>query len=147
MEPGDKKDKKTGRFSRAKIQVAKDYINPMSRGTMMRVGLALCAGLLLYFGVDTIVGNEEFSSPGPVSSSHANFESECVKCHISFEKAENEKCSFCHEKTNDRLGVYTFDAHYLYRSEDPGRIVAARMNLTAIAPLRVTDHRGRRVQH
>ncbi len=34
-----------------------------------------------------------------------------------------EKCSVCHEKYGDELGVYSFGAHYVYRSDDFRRLV------------------------
>ncbi|MFN0158890.1 MAG: hypothetical protein ACKVRP_12570, partial [Bacteroidota bacterium] len=67
-----------------------------------------------------------FISSGPLSSSHANFEAECSKCHKDFGGAADANCKMCHEKTNDKLGVYTFPAHYLYRSENPARISDAK---------------------
>lgn len=67
---------------------------------------------------------------GPLSSSHANFGDDCAKCHTPFGQVEDAKCSICHKKNLTRsarsspfaflsspVGQYSFQSHYLYRSD------------------------------
>jgi hypothetical protein len=83
------------------------------------------AGLIVlaYAVFNIFLQKSTFISNGPLSSNHANFEGECTACHTQFASVTSEKCSVCHEKYGDKLGVYTFSAHYLYRSDDFRRLV------------------------
>jgi len=89
------------------------------------VGCAASLILLAYFVLDWTLLSGKFSTPGLVSSNHADFESDCEKCHDLANEVSNDKCSSCHEKFGDDLGIYTFSAHYLYRSDDYARIQSA----------------------
>jgi hypothetical protein len=119
--------RKKGTFGPVRLPVAKKYMFPSSRRAMMLAGGTGSALLLLYFLFSAFLLNDTFSAPGALSSNHANFESECVKCHRTISGVLSSKCSTCHEKTNDRLGIYTYAAHYLYRSAMPARIDSARI--------------------
>lgn len=117
--------RKKGSFGPVRFSVSRNYIFPLSRRLMMLIGGAASALVLLYFLFSAFLMGDTFSSPGGLSANHARFESECAKCHKSVSGIVSSKCSTCHEKTNDKLGVYTYAAHYLYRSENPERIEAA----------------------
>ncbi len=69
-------------------------------------------------------------SNGPLSSSHAILESSCSDCHSPFGQVESTACSVCHEKYGDELGVFSFDAHYLYRSDDFQRLKTSEHETT-----------------
>lgn len=111
-----------GFFSDLNLPVSRKYVFPKSRKWMFIIGGGGALLILSYFGLDATVLDKEFISNGPLSSNHANFESDCAACHNSFESVTNDKCSVCHEKYGDELGVYTFSAHYLYRSDDFQRV-------------------------
>lgn len=135
-----------GVFADVRLAVAKKYIRPLTRKQMVIIGGIACAVVALYYAVDALALGNTFISSGHVSSNHANFEHECRKCHQPFRGTLDAQCSTCHEKTKDRLGVYTFAAHYLYRSGDPTRLVRAQ-NKHAADQLPCAschpEHRGR----
>ncbi len=126
MAKQDNEQGRKGVFADVRLAVAKKYIRPLTRKQMVLIGGIGCAIVALYYAVDALARNNTFISSGYVSSNHANFESDCVKCHQPFRGTLDAQCSTCHEKTKDRLGVYTFAAHYLYRSEDGARIQRAK---------------------
>lgn len=107
-----------GFFSSVGLSITKSYLHPAGRNRLLRIGAlgALLAALVLlvniWFQGSSLVSN------GPLSSNHANFESDCQTCHSGFQSVSDEKCSVCHEKYGDELGVYSFDTHYIYRSLD-----------------------------
>ncbi len=118
--------RKKGAFGDVRLPVTKKYIFPLTRKQMTLIGGIGCALVALYYAADAFLLHNTFISSGPLSANHANFESECAKCHQSFSGVKDSKCSTCHEKTNDKLGVYTFTAHYVYRSEDANRIQTSK---------------------
>ncbi|MER3524131.1 MAG: hypothetical protein C4326_08710 [Ignavibacteria bacterium] len=135
-----------GIFSDARLGVTKKYIRPLTRKHMVIIGGIGCALIAVYYAVDALALGNTFISSGSVSSNHANFETECTKCHRPFQGTLDAQCSTCHEKTNDRLGVYSFPAHYVYRSDDPTRLQTVRpqfasreVQCAACHP----EHRGR----
>lgn len=79
--------------------------------------------VVILFGLFGLFMDAGFASKGPLSSNHATLQKDCTACHAPFASVTNEKCAICHEKYGDRLGVYTFDSHYLYRSDDFQRLV------------------------
>ncbi len=138
--------RKKGTFSNIRLAISKKYIYPLSRKRMMQVGGIGCLVLLVYFIFDLLFANQTFLSQGPVSVNHANFESECSRCHQSFETVNNTKCSVCHEKANDKLGTYTFAAHYVYTSADLRRVNTSQEHNAAKEISCATchpEHRGR----
>ncbi|MBI4549200.1 MAG: hypothetical protein HY707_14555 [Ignavibacteriae bacterium] len=122
--------RKKGTFGSIRLAIAKKYIYPFSRRRMMFIGGLGCLAVLAYFLVNVLFQSSSFVI-GKVSSSHAAFEMECDRCHQSFKAVSNAKCSICHEKTNDKLGVYTFAAHYRYRSGNIQQIAKGRMKYAA----------------
>ncbi len=146
MATGKDENRKKGTFGDVRLSVTKKYIFPLSRKLMMRIGGIGCAVVAMYYAADSLLLKNTFIASGPVSANHANFEHECAKCHAPFKGVNDARCSTCHEKTNDKLGVYSFAAHYLYRSEMPSRIQdAKRKNATdeKMCAACHPDHNGR----
>lgn len=111
-----------GVFGKLQLALARRYVFPESRRSMIILGGVGCLGVLAYFVIDFAWLKSSFTASGPVSSFHANFEKDCSSCHEQFKAATSAKCSVCHEKTGDALGVYSFAAHDVYRSGDLSRI-------------------------
>lgn len=122
-------NKKKGTFSSIRLGVSKKYVFPLSRKTTVFVGSMLAAFILMYYAADTLFLNNTFLMSGKLSSNHASFEADCAKCHESYEGVKDIRCSTCHEKTNDKIGVYTFAAHYVYRSENTDRVQSAHQKV------------------
>lgn len=138
--PHDKK----GTFGRLRLPVAKTYLEPASRRWLILAGAILAATIVLYAAFDLFLGKARFISNGPLSSSHAAIESDCASCHEVQKAVTPERCSTCHEKHGDRLGVYTWAAHYLYRSNDFQRVVPSPGE-TGCASCHL-EHRGREAE-
>ncbi len=117
--------RKKGYFGPTRLPVAKDLVYPVVHRKMILFGGVIVGLIALFFVFNAFVLNDTYSSPGDLSSNHANFETECSNCHVTFSGAISQQCSACHEKTNDHTGVYSYTAHYLYRSGDPKRIQTA----------------------
>lgn len=130
-----------GTFSDVKLPVARKYLRPISRHPMVLLGVLLVAGAAVYAAVDFFLIDASFLSNGPLSSNHATIEDDCAACHDAFDQVTSEKCSVCHEKHGDRLGVYTWSAHYIYRSNDFQRLVPSKHETTCAACH--LEHRGR----
>jgi len=122
MAKQDSEKGKKGTFTALRLAVTRKFVVPASRKSMIQWGSIGAAALLIYFLLDSFVLGKSFVSSGPLSSNHAGFEHECAKCHQSFSAVANGKCSTCHEKSGDKRGVYTFAAHYVYRSDDARRV-------------------------
>jgi hypothetical protein len=88
----------------------------------MMIGAVGAALVLIWFLFSAFFLSDSFSSPGGLSSNHVSFESDCAKCHAMISGVQVQKCSACHERTNDRTGVYSYRAHYLYRSGEAARV-------------------------
>ncbi len=114
-----------GSFSAALLSVSKKYLYPANYRMTIIAGFLATIMVLGWFGLDWTFLSGKFATPGAVSSNHADFEGKCEKCHDLANAVTDGNCSSCHEKFGDDLGVYTFEAHYLYRSDDYGRIQAA----------------------
>ncbi len=114
-----------GSFSAALLSVSKKILYPAKYRKTLIAGLLAAILILAWFALDWTLLSGKFSTPGAVSSNHADFEGDCEKCHDLANAVTNDNCSSCHEKFGDDLGVYTFSAHYLYRSDDYSRIQAA----------------------
>lgn len=117
------KPKRKGFFSRLRLPVAKEYVYPSSRNGMFLVGGVGALLVLGLFSFNAFVQKGALVSNGPLSSNHASFGGDCQTCHTPFEAVTDDKCSVCHEKYGDELGVHTFESHYLYRSADFTRVV------------------------
>ncbi|MDZ7268649.1 MAG: cytochrome c family protein [candidate division KSB1 bacterium] len=113
-----------GFFGTVKLSLAQRYILPQARRLLVGLGGLGGLGVLVCYAVDALLLQNQFIASGPVSSGHAKFETDCRACHEPFQSARNAKCSVCHEKTGDTLGVYSFAAHVLYRSADARRLTA-----------------------
>ena len=124
----DKGTRKKGTFSDLRLAVARNYVFPISRKQIFLIGGLGCAAFAVYFLLNALFLENSFISRGPLSSKHANFEKNCVRCHQPFGAVLSSKCSTCHEKTGDEVGVYTFAAHYLYRTLDMHRIGKSQAN-------------------
>jgi len=148
MDQKEDRSRTKGTFGSVGLEIAKKHIFPASRRKMIVGGLAASFVLILIFLMGTFFLNNRFASPGPVSSKHANFESNCSKCHgvSSKIKESSKQCKICHEKTGDKPGVYTDAAHYLYNTKDVARITAGQKKHGKIdAPCSVChiEHQGR----
>ena len=114
-----------GSFSAALLSVSKKYLYPAKYRKTLIAGFLAAIIVLGWFALDWTLLSGKFAAPGPVSSNHADFEANCEKCHDLANAVTDGNCSSCHEKFGDDLGVYTFEAHYLYRSDDYSRIYPA----------------------
>lgn len=132
---------KKGTFSDLGLPVAKKYLVPVSRRPVILVGALAIALAALYVAGDYFLRDAAFLSNGPLSSNHATVEDDCGACHDAFAAVASEKCSVCHEKHGDRLGVYTWAAHYVYRSDDFSCVVSSA-DETSCAACHL-EHRGR----
>ena len=104
------------------LPVSGKYITPQSRKPMLVFGGLAMLAVLAYAGIDFYMGKGTFMSNGPLSTSHAGFESDCASCHDVGESVTVANCVLCHERDGDDLGIYSFDAHYVYRSDDFQRV-------------------------
>ena len=139
--------RKKGTFSDLRLPVTRKYITPASRTRMLVIGGIAALGILGYTVFNIGLQSGSFISNGPLSSSHATVDSDCVSCHnqepsfTSLAAVTNEKCSACHEKFGDKIGVYNFAAHYVYRSDDLSRLVPSEKETPCFACH--TEHQGR----
>ena len=122
--------RKKGTFSDIRLSVARKYVFPVSRRPMIVGGGIVGLVFLLFYIINTSLLSGSFISPGPLSSNHANFEENCQRCHELGNMVTIEKCSVCHEKTGDDLGVYNFSAHYLYQSKDVRKVENSSLEYT-----------------
>lgn len=120
----DDKPGQKGSYGRVGLPVATQYVVPKRRRAMALVGALAIVLVLAWLGFDWFMGRGNLLSNGPLSSSHARLETECTSCHSQAERrVTDEQCAVCHEKYGDALGVYSFGAHYVYRSDDFRRLV------------------------
>ena len=117
-----KKRTRKGSYSDVPLSVAKKYLYPSSRRSMLVWGGLAAAALAIFAAVDFRWRGARFLSNGPLSSSHATLEQDCAACHEPFGVVSSNACSVCHEKYGDEIGVYSFASHYLYRSNDFQRL-------------------------
>ena len=116
--------RKKGFFSQIGLPVARHYVYPKAQWGIYIIGglgLLLLGGV---FGVTAITSPGSAISNGPLSSNHASFSEDCSSCHSPMNGVPDENCADCHEKYGDDPGMYSFDSHYLYRSNDFSRIGA-----------------------
>jgi hypothetical protein len=133
--------KRKGTFSPLRLSVADGYLRPVSRRRLLWLGGAAALVLaVLVLGDFSLRGGRSLSG-GALSSSHAALQDDCASCHDPFTGVTALNCSTCHEKVGDRLGVYSPEAHYLYRSGDFQR-VSQRENELSCAVCHV-EHQGR----
>ncbi len=137
--------KPKGTFGGRLLSVAKEYVFPDARRAAIVLGSLAGLASLAFFAADFFMLKKSLTASGPVSSYHAKFEKDCNSCHEPFGAVTNAKCSVCHEKTGDELGVYTFVAHQIYRSGEASRIKAATEEETSetACVLCHQEHQGR----
>ncbi len=132
-----------GTFSPLKLPVADRYVRPARRRRIfLWSGLGMAAVLAIW-AADLVASRGLLFSQGPLSSNHASFERDCSACHGDSGGLPPERCSVCHEKFGDRLGVYTFAAHVVYRSRDPSRLEDPERKAEVRCAACHTEHRGR----
>ncbi len=81
-----------------------------------------CLLFLGYFAFDSLLQSNSFISNGPLASSHANLENNCLACHSNFGDVTDDNCATCHELTGKKGRIYEFSAHYIYRTGNVQRI-------------------------
>ena len=128
-------------FGDAGLPAAVRYVYPRSRNrtVWLGVGLGALAGSILAVNLEFGPGN--FVAHGRLSSAHAVLDTRCAECHTPFDGVGIDTCSACHEKFNDALGAYTFNAHYVYVSRDRTRAFGREGEVTCAACHR--EHGGR----
>ncbi len=132
-----------GTFSPLRLPVAGQYVSPARRRRIFWWSGAGMAVVLTIWAADLVLSSGLLFSQGPLSSNHAPFERDCSTCHADTGGLPPEKCSACHEKYGDRLGVYTFASHYVYRSADPRRLETVDRRHEAGCAACHLEHRGR----
>lgn len=121
MADKESRKRRKGRFSPLFLPVNKGYVTPASRRWMIIPGALACLALVGYTILDANLQRNSFIMRGQLSSNHADFETNCQRCHHPVERAVTDaNCSACHEKTSE-FAVYDFAAHYQYRSLDLSR--------------------------
>jgi hypothetical protein len=134
-----------GSFTELELPVSREYLKPAPRGRMLVWGGLVALALVGFLLFDLWAGKGEFVSNGPLSSNHAGLEDDCGSCHFGPDRTvSDEKCATCHEKFGDELGVYTHDAHYVYRSDDFRRLVPSPEERPCFACH--TEHEGRNAE-
>ena len=116
-----------------------------------KMTLLLVLALFAYFLIDLNLAGGRAMQSGTLSSSHANFGNDCAKCHTPFGQVEDAKCSSCHGKAEGggrrekgTMPIYSFAAHYVYRSDSLLRAARTRTKHEE-QPCRAChmEHRGR----
>jgi len=135
------KHRAKGQLGDANLPISKKYALPVSRNPLLWLGLAAALVALAYAAYNFEFGHGAFLASGPLSSAHANLQSDCASCHVAFETVTDANCQVCHEKLGDELGVYSYASHYLYRSGDFQRVKPheGEMPCASCHP----EHRGR----
>ncbi|HSR51796.1 MAG TPA: cytochrome c3 family protein [Acidobacteriota bacterium] len=114
----ERKGPEKGFFSKVNLPVAKDYVQPPGRRTVIVIALLVALGAAALIAGDILLRRGMVISNGPLSSAHAAFESDCSSCHRAFDSVSDDNCSVCHESLGQDPGMHSFDAHYVYRSGD-----------------------------
>lgn len=111
-----------GIFGEARLPVAQRYPRRRGRSWLLVFSLVLGVAVLGLGAADVVFRQGVDLSKGRLSSAHAALDEDCAACHEPLGTVQSERCSICHERYGDRLGVYTYAAHYVYRSGDFQRI-------------------------
>ncbi|HSR51562.1 MAG TPA: cytochrome c3 family protein [Acidobacteriota bacterium] len=117
-EKGPQNGPEKGFFGKVGLPLARDYVQPPSRRTILVIALLAALGAAALIAGDILLQRGMLISNGPLSSAHAAFEDECISCHTAFDAPTDDKCSVCHERFGQDPGLHSFDAHYVYRSND-----------------------------
>ena len=137
-----KRNSKAGKgvFGDPALPVAGAYPKSKRRQWLAAAGVLALIALILAAS-DALLDRRALISNGPLSSAHANLGNDCAACHTPFGEVEDAACQSCHERAGDELGVYSFAAHYLYRTTDFQRVVPSPEE-TSCAGCH-TEHGGR----
>lgn len=125
MSDREEKTYKKGFFTKARLSVASSYVYPARQWRPYVIGALIAVPILAIFVYDAFAGRGDLVSNGPLSSNHALFGQDCSTCHAPYEAVTNARCESCHEKVGDPEGVYSFQTHYRYRSDDFDRSAPA----------------------
>lgn len=136
--------KHKGAFGKFALAVTKKYIYPASRQRMIALGAIAGLALFVFYLLDSFFLQSSLTTSGPLSSYHATFEKDCSSCHEKFQSVTNANCSVCHEKAGDKLGIYTFAAHQVYRSSELKRVKSPHEEQACV--LCHQEHMGREAQ-
>ena len=121
--PGRGGERRKGTFGEARLPVAGQYVIPPRRRWPWIAGALAAVAAVAWAVLDFSFRRAAFVSSGPLSSPHAVLERDCASCHGAFDEVRDQSCAVCHEKAGDEIGVYSFAAHYLYRTQDFQRVV------------------------
>ncbi len=140
-----KRSGQKGTFTPVELPVSRKYVFPASRRRLFWIGGIAAVAILAFVGLDQLLGRGMLVSKGPLSSNHAGFGNDCGNCHFAEGRTvADEKCSTCHEKFGDEIGVFTFASHYLYRSDDFRRLVPSEHERPCFTCH--TEHEGRQAE-
>jgi hypothetical protein len=116
------------------------YVFPPERNRpLVRVATGAAVFAVAVFAL-YVAGQRRFTSPGPVSQSHAPFETECAQCHDVGRGVSDPRCERCHDPRGaDR---FTHRAHVLLGS---GSARKASVAPTAACTACHVEHQGRGV--
>jgi predicted CXXCH cytochrome family protein len=112
-----------GSYGEVGLPVAGRYLPRRARNRLLAAGGVFAAVLVAVAAIDFFARDATLLSNGPLSSDHSNLRDNCAACHSPGGAVTDAACSTCHERYGDRLGIYTFASHYLYRSTDFQRVV------------------------
>lgn len=133
MSDREEKTYKKGFFTKARLSVAGNYVYPARQWRPYVLGALIAAPILGIFVYDAFAGRGDLVSNGPLSSNHALFGQDCATCHDPYQAVTNARCESCHEKVGAPVGVYGFEAHYRYRSDDFDRSAPASSEMECFA--------------
>jgi predicted CXXCH cytochrome family protein len=129
-----------GFFSPSRFPVASKYLALSSRSRLFAAGgIAALVVALLFLG-DAFVGRATLTA-GPLSEKHALFAKDCSTCHSPAHGVTNQNCESCHQKSAGERRVFSFPAHYQYRSADVERSSPKRKEMNCASCHR--EHQGR----
>ncbi len=118
------KNKRQGKgvFTSIGLPVSPAYQQLASRRVLWLYGTAAMLIIIAWLSYDFFAGSGTMISAGQLSSNHATMTKDCGRCHDSGSGVVSEKCSVCHEKTDQTVDVYSYASHYTYVSGDKSRI-------------------------
>ena len=130
-----------GSFGDARLPISAGYVRPCNRNRIVWIGAVLAALATGLLTVDMGLGSGDLVANGPLSSAHAVLDGRCAECHTPFGGARSGTCSACHDRFDDAIGAYSFNAHYVYASRDRTRAFGRENEVECAACHR--EHEGR----